>query len=230
MTPPDGYKRPLIVVNTYGISQDTISPGDSFTLFVKLYNAGQQYAMNIRANFTAGDLIPRETGGVVAIGEIAPGNRHEFGQPFILSSDLWASVASLTMVVTYTDEAGAAYSDSFVISLPVFLPFYVSSTATPTPTQTPLPSLRPQLVITGYSSDVAPLQPGVQFNLALNVKNMGSATAKRVTMIVGGGSISGSDGGTQQPGGISGASGEFTNFAPIISNVQSLGEFEKDSV
>ena len=52
MTPPNGYKRPIIVVNTYSMSQDTISPGDTFTLFIKLYNAGQQYAMNIRANFT----------------------------------------------------------------------------------------------------------------------------------------------------------------------------------
>jgi len=76
--PPNGYKRPVIVVNTYSVSQDTISPGDSFTLFVTLYNAGQHYAMNIVANFTAGDLIPRETGGVVAVGEIAPGNHSEF--------------------------------------------------------------------------------------------------------------------------------------------------------
>jgi hypothetical protein len=93
-----------------------------------------------------------------------------------------------------------------------------------------MPVIRPQLVITGYTTDVAPLQPGVQFNLALTVKNLGSADAKRVTMIVGGGSgSSGGEGGTQQPGGISGAGGEFTNFAPIgSSNVQSLGELTQD--
>lgn len=228
--PPKSYERPVVVVNSYSISQDTISPGDSFTLFITLYNAGQHYAMNVVANFTAGDLIPRETGGMIAVGEIAPGNHSEFGQPFILSSDLWASVASLSMQVSYTDEQGFAYRDTFVISLPVFHPYYTAATATPTPTQTPLPSLRPQLVITNYSTDVAPLQPGSQFTLSLTAKNMGSATAKRVTMIVGGGSLSGSSGGTPQPGGISGASGEFTNFAPIgASNVQSLGEFAKDA-
>jgi hypothetical protein len=54
---------------------------------------------------------------------------------------------------------------------------------------------------------------------------MGNSAAKGITMIVGGGSsTSGGDGGTQQPGGVSGSSGEFTNFAPIgSSNVQSLG-------
>jgi hypothetical protein len=49
--------------------------------------------------------------------------------------------------------------------------------------------------------------------------------AQRVTMIVGGGSSSGSTDGTPQPGGVSGGSGEFTNFAPVgASNVQTLGD------
>jgi hypothetical protein len=88
--------------------------------------------------------------------------------------------------------------------------------------------VKPQLVITSYSSDVDPLQPGLQFNLSLTITNMGVSAARRVTMIVGGGSsASGSDGGTPQPGGVSGASGEFSNFAPIgASNVQSLGDFQ----
>jgi len=44
-------------------------------------------------------------------------------------------------------------------------------------------------------------------------------------MIVGGGSSSGSSNGTPQPGGVSGGSGEFTNFAPVgASNVQTLGD------
>ncbi len=225
--PPNNYERPVIVVNTYSSSQERISPGDYFTVAITLYNAGQHYARNVVATFTPGDLIPRETGGVVAVGEIAPGNRMDFVQPFILSTDVWGYVASINMLVSYADEAGALYSETFSISLPVFHAYSAVATSTPTPTMTPTPSVKPQLVITGYTTDINPLQPGNQFNLSISVKNMGAATARRVTMIVGGGSASGSgDGGTQQPGGISGASGEFTNFAPIgLSNVQSLGEF-----
>jgi hypothetical protein len=63
--PPDGFERPVIVVNTYSLDQDTISPGNSFKLFITLYNAGQQYATNVVAIFSSGDLIPRDTGGVV---------------------------------------------------------------------------------------------------------------------------------------------------------------------
>ena len=45
-------------------------------------------------------------------------------------------------------------------------------------------------------------------------------------MIIGGGSASGSGAGTPQAGGVSGGSGEFTNFAPVgSSNIQSLGDF-----
>jgi hypothetical protein len=224
--PPNGYERPVLVVNTYSISQETISPGDHFTLFLTLYNAGQHYARNVLVTFTPGDLIPRETGGVVAVGEIAPGNHLDFGQPFILSSDVWSYVASLSMLVSYTDEAGVLYNETFSLSLPVYHIYSSSATATPTPTVTPTTSVKPQLVITDYGTDVTPLQPGNQFHLTITIKNMGASAAKRVTMIVGGGSdVSGGEGGTQQPGGISGSGGEFTNFAPIgASNVQSLGE------
>lgn len=229
--PPNSYERPVLVVDTYSISQDTISPGDHFILYVTLFNAGQHYARNAVATFTPGDLIPRDTGGVIAVGEIAPGNHMDFSQPFFLGTDVWSYVASINMVLSYTDENGALYNETFVVSLPVFHSYSSASTSTPTPSVTPTPALKPQLVITNYSSDVSPLQPGNIFNLSISIKNMGATNAKRVTMIVGGGSsLSGGDGGTQQPGGISGASGEFTNFAPIgSSNVQSLGEFAAGS-
>jgi hypothetical protein len=187
--------------------------------------------------FTPGDLIPRETGGVVALGTINAGATKEFAQPMTVSSSVWSSLASLTMIVTYTDQDGASYTETFTLSLALYFPYVPAAntpTPTPTPTLTPTPTStgtpiptqvrRPQLVITSYSVSVDKLQPGVQFILQLTVQNMGSADAHRVTMISGGGS-SGSSGGTPDPGGTSGAGGEFTNFAPLgSSNIQSLGE------
>jgi hypothetical protein len=82
-----------------------------------------------------------------------------------------------------------------------------------------------QLVITSYATSIDPLQPGQQFTITMTVENTGNVRAQRVTMIVGGGSSSGSSNGTPQPGGVSGGSGEFTNFAPVnASNVQTLGD------
>ncbi len=225
--PTTSYERPMITVDTYSLDQDTISPGDSFILFITFYNSGQQYARNIVATVSSTDLLPLKTGGVVAVGEIAPGNHSELSQPLYLSSTMWASVTSLNMLVSYTNETGSAYSDTFTISLPVHLVYSSGATSTATPTQTPKASVKPQLVITGYTTDINPLQPGTQFYLSVTIQNMGNSTAKNVTMIVGGGSITSSgETGTQQPGGVSGGSGEFSNFAPIgSSNVQSLGDF-----
>ena len=225
--PPDGYKRPVLVVNSYSMSQEKISPGNSFTLYITLYNAGQLYAKNIVATFVSGDFIPSQTGGVVAVGEIAPGNRLDFSQPLIVSTDIWGTLASINMLVSYADDSGILYNETYNITLPVYQSYSSWTTPTPTPTLTPTPSNKPQLVITNYTTDIEPLQSGIQFNLTMTIINMGNSTAKSVTMIVGGGSSSsGSDAGTPQPGGVSGGSGEFTNFAPIgSSNIQSLGEF-----
>ena len=224
--PPNGYERPVLVINSYSLSQEKISPGNSFTLYITLYNAGQHYAKNVIATFTSTDLIPFDTGGVVAVGEIAPGNRLDLAQPLLVSTDVWVNIASINMLVSYADETGLLYSETFVITLPVYQSYSTWSTPTPTPTLTPTPLVKPQLVITSYTTDITPLQPGLQFILSMTVNNLGNSTANRVSMIVGGGSgTSGGDGGTQQPGGISGSSGEFTNFAPIgSSNVQSLGQ------
>jgi len=230
-TPVSGYERPVIVVYTYSTSESSPSIGGNFTMYIKLYNAGQKYATNVVATFTTGDLIPRDTGGVVAVGDIAADNRADFSQPFTVSYDAWGkAIVTVNMLVSYTDTDGIAYSENFALNISVDQPTIYYYTPTPTPTATPTitatPMKRPQLVITTYNTSVAPLQPGTQFSLQLSVQNMGNATARRVTMIAGGGSSSSSSiGGTQEPGGISGAGGEFTNFAPLgSSNVQSLGD------
>ena len=228
-TPPPagGYERPVIVIQAYTTSSDSISPGEDFTLFITLYNAGQHYATNVVAIFTAGDLIPRGTGGVVAVGDIAPSNRAEFSQPMTVAWDLWGSIASIDMTVSYTDQGGVLYTERFALAIPIYHPYSPASSPTPTATQSPTPSptglMRPQLVITSYDSSINPLQPGSQFSLNITLQNQGNTRARNVTMIVGGGNTTASS--TQEPGGISGSGGEFTNFAPIgSSNIQSLGD------
>ena len=60
---------------------------------------------------------------------------------------------------------------------------------------------------------------------------MGSSDASGVTMVLGGGASSpGSTSGTPQPGGVSGSSGELTNFAPLnSSNLIFVGDLKKDA-
>ncbi len=227
-TLPSGFSRPLVVISWYGLTDDTIYPGDEFELKVQLYNSGKSAASNILATFKTGDFITRATGGVIAVNDIAPGNHDIIVQPLTASQNLWGLPAgSLEIDISYTDAAGTAYQGAFNISIPIITPNVRVSTATPTPTPTPTATLpapkKAQLVITKYTTDITPLQPGAQFKLQMEISNLGNADARRVTLVIGGGSLG--SGGTPDAGGIAGGSGEFTNFAPLgASNIQTLGD------
>jgi hypothetical protein len=219
---PDPFGRPQIVVDSYKANVSVIQFGQEFNLKVTIYNSGQLTASNVQASFTTGDLIPRQTGGVVAVGSIGPDNNASFSQPMTAAINLWGkNMVSADMTISYYDEAGTGYSEKFTLVLPLSQPEYVAPTATPAPS-----AKRPQLIISNYATDVSPLQPGTLFTLQLQLQNVGQIDANNIVMIVGGGSTSSgtSAEGTPQPGGVSGSSGEFTNFAPVnASNIQPLG-------
>jgi hypothetical protein len=230
---PTPSVRPLLVIESYGTDVEKITPGKAFELSIKLKNVGGRSATNIVAVFTPGDFIPRESGGVLAVSHIESGDSKRIKQPLTVSSDLSGkTLGTLVMTVNYTDSSGTAYTETFNLTLPVIAPVYgPGPTATPTPTPTSAAVNRPQLVITGYSEDQNTLQPGRHFSLNLQINNLGNSTAKRVSMILGGGSgSSGSVDGTPTVGGVSGGSGDFGTFAPVASsNVQFLGDVNAGS-
>ena len=224
--PNTEFERPVVVINFYKTNPNPVNAGQDFDLSMEIYNAGQTSARNILITFIPGGFLPRNTGGVIAVPNIFPGNRQDFNQTMTVGWELWGqSVSTLEMNINYTDMAGNPYSEKFTLSININVPVVAGPTNTPTPTITPTPVAgeRPQIVITSYESDVVPLEPGSSFILKLKIKNLGNSDAQRVTMIVGGGSAA-NIGGTLEPGGISGAAGEFTNFAPLgSSNIQSIG-------
>ena len=219
-------ERPLVVVDAYNYGSSEIKPGQEFNLVVKLKNVGQREAVNIVAEFTPGDFVPRVSGGVLAMTSLDPGDERKFNQPLTATNELAGkATGAVVMTLTYTDADGVSYSGTFNLTLRVTPPRYGPvATATPTPTAAPRP--RPQLLITSYQTDVEMLKPGIPFSLNLKARNVGNGLAKGVTMILGGGSSSsGGAAGTPEAGGISGGGGEFGNFAPVAaSNVQFLGD------
>jgi hypothetical protein len=226
---PTAFIRPLLTVQSYGASSAALVPNTDIDFEMTLVNQGQFRATNVSLTFPSGDLIPRVTGGVRAVGNIDPGGTARIFQPFRVGAISGNSVATLEVNVSYIDPNGTSYSEKFTLTFPVFVAVGGGPTRTPTPTATARAIVRPQLLITAYETDVEKLEPGVRFTLRLDAQNMGSATAKRVTMIAGGGSASGGPGtgGTPDPGagGVSGSGGDFSNFAPVnASNVQSLGD------
>jgi len=219
------YARPQIVIDKYSLSVDTIHYGQDFYLDMSLDNAGSSTAYGIQVTFTSSDLLMLKNGGVVGAGNLGTAGKSDFSQRMTAATALVGVYrASVEMNVTYYDGVGTAYSDKFPLNIPVA--FISSGGSASAATATPTGLHRPQLVVMGYQTDADPLQPGVQFKLSMSVQNAGTIAAKGVTMIIGGGSASGSGSGTPQAG-ISGGSGEFTNFAPVgSSNIQSLGDLQ----
>ena len=229
---PTAFVRPLLVINSYGASAAQITPGQNLDFEMTIANAGQTTATNVVATFTSGDFIARDTGGVRALGSLAPGQTARFWQPLFATTDLRGrSTAVLKVVATYTDVNGQAYDTAFELTFPV-VPTGgggPAATATPTPTMTPTPGprQRPVLLVTSSETDPAKLQPGNQFVLNLTVENLGEANARNITLILGGGDGGGTtvDGTPVPGGGLAGAGGSFTEFAPIgSSNVSRLGD------
>ncbi|MEW5829767.1 MAG: hypothetical protein AB1846_12815 [Chloroflexota bacterium] len=226
---PQPAERPLLVVTGYKGTVGTVHFGEEMSIVVTIKNAGQKTARNVQATFGIGDLIPRTTGGLVAVGDVAAGNKATFDQPMTVAYGLWGkSMVSTDMTLTYSDESGAAFSEKFTLVLSLEPPPYYTETPTPSALEQ-----RPQLVISSYKTGQELLQPGSQFTLSLGFTNVGLSDARQIVMILGGGSATGGSAGEGTPspsGGISGGSGEFTNFAPIgSSNVQSLGDLPAGS-
>jgi len=216
--------RPLLVVESYSAGGKAIQPGAKFNLGLTVKNIGAGKATNVVAVFTSAELLPQETGGVVAGAALNAGKATTLNQPMLASEALWgATYGTVTVAVTYSDLAGASYTENFTVLVNLAQPVYSGYA---NPTATPTAVARPQLVIGGYAADVDPLQPGTIFNLKLDVINLGLADARSITMVLGGGVSTGGDGsGTPQPGGVSGAGGDLTNFAPLgSSNLTVVGE------
>lgn len=222
---PPHFTRPQFAVYSSKITGNVKINGE-VTLKVVMENVGPATtAYNTQAAFTSSDLVPTKTGGIAIVGNVDYDDEVEVSQTFIVSSlNTGFGVIVVDMTVTYYDEKGTTYSDKFTLSIPVTVAGV--SGGPPAATATPTGVKVSQLVITHYATSVEPLQPGEQFTLNLDVQNLGNAKAQRITMIVGGG-FSGSANGTPGPGGVSGGSGDFANFAPVgASNVQSLGDLD----
>lgn len=203
-------------------TKGAVQTNQEFKLNVAVQNDGTSAAYSVQAVVSSADLVPLKNGGISVLGTLNAGEQSAVVQSFLVNTSIYGqTIVVVDLTLTYYDDKGTSFSDKF--SLTINASGGVSG-GVPAATSTPTGVKSSQLVISGYSSDVELLQPGDTFTIAMTVQNVGNARAQRVTMIIGGGS-GGTSSGTPQPGGVSGGSGDFANFAPVgASNVQSLGD------
>ena len=220
-TAPLPFVRPQMVVKAT-TAKGAVQTNQEFKLHVAVQNDGTATAYSVQAVLSSSDLVPLMNGGISVLGTLNPGEQSAVVQQFLVNTSIYGqTIVVVDLTLTYYDDKGTSFSDKFTLSINATGGV---SGGVPAATSTPTGVKSSQLVISGYSSDVELLQPGDTFTLALTLQNVGNVKAQRVTMIVGGGS-GGTSGGTPQPGGVSGGSGDFANFAPVgASNVQSLGD------
>ncbi len=228
---PPNVIRPLMVIDSTD-SGGEVAPGKAFDLVVHLKNKGSGCAYNLTVVFQSPDLFPLDTGGVKALAPLNAGAGVNVVQPMIPSDSLNGGVSTVTVNLSYVDEAGIPYTEIFTVTVGIQEVTYSGVAYTPTPTTTATAQPRPQLVISSYEQSIDPLQPGAIFTLILEVRNLGNSEAKAVTMVLGGSGASiDVSSGTPQPGGVSGGSSDLTNFAPFgTSNLFYLGDIPTGAV
>ena len=214
-TPPSGTNRPLMVIDSYGGGE--VNPGKDFNLDLTFANRGSSSALNVIVTFEATGIYPRDTGGVQVIGSLAAGKKAGISQPMSAGKEL-SGPTPVAVKIAYSDAQGTAYTETFTLTLAVTGYYGGGGVVKPTATGTSQP--RPQLVVTGYETNLDPLQPGLSFALKLKIANLGAADARSVAMVLGGASPSSADSGsgTPAPGGVQGSGSDLTNFAPLGSS------------
>ena len=222
VAPGADMRRPQLGVNSFSYGDKRVTAGTEFELALVIDNRGQISAFNNTVTFSGEGFFPIGTGGMQSIQNIEPGGKITFYQKFLVSDDLWWSEAgTITVAAQYSDAAGTIYNNTFSLTIPLAYSYASAATATPKA------SNRPQLVITGNSTDIDPLQPGSIFELNLDVMNLGNSDAKSVIMVLGGGASTVNDLGTPQAS-TGGSGADLTNFAPLgSSNVIVVGDIAK---
>lgn len=220
-------ERPMLYVADYytNLGNKSVNPYGSFDLSFIIKNGGNANAVNVLLVFSSQDFDPLD-GGVASIRDVTTEDENDGGTHRFRVNDMstWKYSGIITAAVSYMDEAGNTYSETFTFTLIINQTGSTGSTAA---TATPAVIKRPQMVVNSYTTDIDPLQPGSLFKLGLKVSNAGTADARAVSLVYGGGATAGTTDplGTPQAGGVGGAGGDVSNFAPVgNSNVILLGD------
>lgn len=155
--------QPLVVLDTYAVEPETLSPGQPFTLTLAVRNVGsgsaRQVTLTLGGRSSADKLspiAPLGSGNVKYLDLLAPGAAGQVTTSFIVDGSAAGGVYLMSVDLDYLDEKNAALERSEQISVVV--------------------KAQPQLEASFYGLDVRPLV-GQPFDLAVEVVNVGRTRA-----------------------------------------------------
>lgn len=202
-----GTRRPLVVVAAVHMPS-RVAPGIPFTLGLDLVNNGGLEARNVLVSPATGPLAFHGGGGSTPLA-IPPSGGVRLDLRLVAASPSQPGAAAQTLDLRYDGPDGVSYAGTHVVGLVI-----TGGAATD-----PLP------MVVGYrAGNRLGLHPGQEFELELDIANVGVADALRTVLALGGGVAPRASGGTAGGAGGGSSGSSLGVFAPLeTSNVRYLG-------
>lgn len=163
--------RPRLLIEEASTVPAQVTPGEPFTLTLKLANRGNLAALNVFATSASEDIaIPAGGSDTVAVDRIVANGVVTVTLPLTLGDVEKGGRHNLRIGLECSDTTGGVHTEQQNVGVDV---------------NTGLAN-RPQLLVGEYRTEPHDLLPGEPFTLTVVIANVGGADARRVTLSLGG--------------------------------------------
>ncbi len=190
-----------VTLARYLTNPNPVIPGQPVTITALVTNSGTETARQVLFRVTTGAeavLLAGPQGDSFPIGDLAPGASASIDLPLIVSSEAKFGPQPQGVTITFLQQ-GEAKEIAGSMTLEVAR----------------IRQPAPLLLLESYDIGTDVLQPGDQFNLTMNLQNVGDADASEVTVIFGTVESTGDDDDSGTPTGGSTNTTPSTTFAPL---------------
>ncbi len=202
-----------VVMSGYSVEPNPVEPGKPVTMTVNVTNSGNKKALQVLLRVSGSDniLLAGSKGDSFPIGDLDAGASIELELPLIVRPDAKSGPQSQPFTITYLQD-GEAQQAAGSMTVQV----------------RPVVATVPLMLLESYDYGKDILEPGEQFTLNLDLKNVGNGDATELMVVFGTVESSGDSGGGTPTGGGT-TTTPSTTFAPVGSGgTQYIGTLEAD--
>ncbi len=164
---------PKLIIQSQRVNPTPVLAGENFDIFLDVWNASETTAKNIRLSLVENDtndlnsFSPVNTSNVIYIPELLKGQKVTRNITLAVNKDADSKRYNLIVKMSYEDVAGKQYESSGIVSVLV-----KGNNA----------KYGPELTITSYKLSEELVEAGSNFQLTLNIRNIGDVQAKNVKL------------------------------------------------
>ncbi|GAB4529076.1 MAG: hypothetical protein Fur0018_15440 [Anaerolineales bacterium] len=165
------FNQPELVIEQVTTEPQALRSGQPFQLHLRVRNRGDYTAANIRIELSDTSLaVPVEGSTLRVIDRLDYGTAVTVTLNLALNQNAPNGYQGLPVSIAYTDLIGREYTSQQSVGL------QIGTTL----------NAQPRLLLDSYKNTPVDIAPGARFTLALNLRNVGGATAGQVVATLGG--------------------------------------------